>query len=340
MNTDFLNQLRAAQQASGYGGVDYGSASTPNVDLFGGGAATRVYMQNLYDTYNDARQKQGNPPIEYDDFVNKTNDFIGQMGVAEGKWSEDEYRNKSYNQNAFNSYANALMPALLGYDANADNAFEALNGYTEGLDEDTKAAYERLNEHGNHNWSSNAINERTRDRFRDDTNWLEYLWDTGATVGDYVGSGVSYAWNMPYNEGANSKNDYEALNKYVRGRADSTVDILDNYEDYIAKARDAQKMSSNSTSASGSGSSSSSTTAASGSPFSDAVSEGGYVTFTYKPGDSFGQKIVDLGLATNNGLWGQDGDVNFYTRQLIDQDALDANGNIKLGQTFKLRRRK
>jgi len=65
-----------------------------------------------------------------------------------------------------------------------------------------------------------------------------------------------------------------------------------------------------------------------------------YVYFSYGPGDTFGQKILDLGLATENGLWGTDGDVNFYTRQLIDQGALDANGNVKLGQTFKLRRRK
>ena len=83
-----------------------------------------------------------------------------------------------------------------------------------------------------------------------------------------------------------------------------------------------------------------SNTSANQSPFSDDVAEGDYVTFSYQPGDTFGQKILDLGLATNNGLWGDDGDVNFYTRQLIDQDALDANGNVKLGQTFKLRRRK
>lgn len=78
----------------------------------------------------------------------------------------------------------------------------------------------------------------------------------------------------------------------------------------------------------------------SNSPFGDDVSEGDYVYFSYVPGDTFGQKILDLGLNTENGLWGQDGDVNFYTRQLIDQDALDANGNVKLGQTFRLRKRK
>lgn len=68
--------------------------------------------------------------------------------------------------------------------------------------------------------------------------------------------------------------------------------------------------------------------------------EDDYVEFSYQPGDTFGQKILDLGLATNNGLWGDNGDVAYYTRQLIDQGALDERGNVKLGQTFRLKRRK
>ncbi len=54
----------------------------------------------------------------------------------------------------------------------------------------------------------------------------------------------------------------------------------------------------------------------------------------------FGQKIVDLGLATDNGLWGSNGDVQFYTKQLYEQGALDKNGNLKIGVPIKLRRRK
>lgn len=64
------------------------------------------------------------------------------------------------------------------------------------------------------------------------------------------------------------------------------------------------------------------------------------VEFSYVPGDTFGQKIIDLGLATDNGLWGDNGDVAYYTQQLRDQGALDERGNVKLGQTFRLRRRK
>lgn len=68
--------------------------------------------------------------------------------------------------------------------------------------------------------------------------------------------------------------------------------------------------------------------------------EDDFVTFSYQPGDTFGQKIIDLGLATGNGLWGDNGDVNFYTKQLIDGGYLDANGNVKLGVPIRLKRRK
>lgn len=64
------------------------------------------------------------------------------------------------------------------------------------------------------------------------------------------------------------------------------------------------------------------------------------IVYTYKPGDTFGQVVKDLGLGTANGLWGANGDVDYYTKQLIDQGALNAYGNIPIGTTIKLRRRK
>lgn len=66
------------------------------------------------------------------------------------------------------------------------------------------------------------------------------------------------------------------------------------------------------------------------------------VTYTYKPGDTFGQVILDLGLGTANGLWGVNGDVDYYTKQLIDQGIWNDGiaRNIPIGTTIKLRRRK
>ena len=71
---------------------------------------------------------------------------------------------------------------------------------------------------------------------------------------------------------------------------------------------------------------------------------GDVVEYTYKPGDTFGQVILDLGLNTDRGLWGDDGDVEFYAKQLDDQ--LNKSGvwhgvrdNIPIGTTIKLKRR-
>lgn len=60
------------------------------------------------------------------------------------------------------------------------------------------------------------------------------------------------------------------------------------------------------------------------------------VEYTYKQGDTFGQVIVNLGLATKHGLWGDNGDVNYYNAQLNEQGIY---GNIPIGTTIKLRKR-
>lgn len=57
------------------------------------------------------------------------------------------------------------------------------------------------------------------------------------------------------------------------------------------------------------------------------------VSYTYKAGDTFGQVIVNLGLKTSHGLWGPDGDVVYYTKQLNEQGI---TGNIPIGTTIKL----
>lgn len=64
------------------------------------------------------------------------------------------------------------------------------------------------------------------------------------------------------------------------------------------------------------------------------------VTYTYKPGDTFGQVLLNLGLSDGTNLWGQGGDVDFYTQQLREQNALNSLGNIPIGTTIRLRRRK
>ena len=61
--------------------------------------------------------------------------------------------------------------------------------------------------------------------------------------------------------------------------------------------------------------------------------------YEYKPGDTFGQVLLDLGASDGSNLWGPAGDVAYYTQQLREQDMLDANGNVKLGKKFHLKKR-
>lgn len=61
------------------------------------------------------------------------------------------------------------------------------------------------------------------------------------------------------------------------------------------------------------------------------------VVYTYRPGDTFGQVLLDLGLSTSGSLWGAGGDVEYYTNQLHEQGIW---GNIPVGSTITLTPRK
>lgn len=62
----------------------------------------------------------------------------------------------------------------------------------------------------------------------------------------------------------------------------------------------------------------------------------GSVSYSYVPGDSFGKVLLKLGLSDGSHLWGRGGDVEYYTRQLVEQNVLDARGNVRLYTPFTL----
>lgn len=124
-------------------------------------------------------------------------------------------------------------------------------------------------------------------------------------------------------------------NNWLKEANKSGYDLFDNYENYIG---------SNSDNASGETANTANATKASATGGTSS-SDGDVVTFQLDRANDpnykgFGQKIVDLGLATDNGLWGSNGDVAFYTKQLYEQGAVDKNGNLKIGVPIKLRRRR
>lgn len=71
-----------------------------------------------------------------------------------------------------------------------------------------------------------------------------------------------------------------------------------------------------------------------------AESKDEFIEIAFNPGDTFGQKIIDSGLATDHGLWGEDGDVAYYANQLRENGALSDPNAVDYGQRFTLRKRK
>ena len=134
------------------------------------------------------------------------------------------------------------------------------------------------------------------------------------------------------NQGFQYENEFNELKKKYEASLKSNDDyVYDLYENY-------GKYTTGSTGGNNS-------TADKANAVAEKTDESDTVTFTLPRANDpeyggFAQKIIDLGLATDKGLWGSDGDVAFYTQQLYDQGALDANGNLKIGTPIKLKRRK
>ena len=65
---------------------------------------------------------------------------------------------------------------------------------------------------------------------------------------------------------------------------------------------------------------------------------GDVVKYTYVYGDYFSGVLIKLNLDEGH-LWGENGTVRYYTKQLIQQNMLDSNGNVKVGIPFELRKK-
>ena len=61
------------------------------------------------------------------------------------------------------------------------------------------------------------------------------------------------------------------------------------------------------------------------------------IEYIYAPGDTFGRVLMKTGLSDGRNLWGPDGDVAYYAKQLNDQGI---SGNIPVGTKIKLKKRK
>lgn len=275
--------------------------------------------EQFTNSYNSYLKNTGRKEISDLTAREKLRDFIGRAGVEDGKWSSDDYSNSNYDEYNFQEYGTQTIKDLFG-----ENGAMDFGAYVEKYgNADQKKTYERLN--------------------REQSTGEKVARGVGASLipgalnvmGPLGWASAAFGFGAAANADSKSRKSLSELKeKYVKehnGAINTAFDAFENADKYLAN-RD--KVSTGT----GGGSQSNTTDGS-----SDTTSE--EVTFTLPRANDpsyrgFGQKIVDLGLATNKGLWGSDGDVQFYTKQLYEQGAVDKNGNLKIGVPIKLRRRR
>lgn len=275
--------------------------------------------EQFTNSYNSYLKNTGRKEISDLTAREKLRDFIGRAGVEDGKWSSDDYSNSNYDEYDFQEYGTQTIKDLFG-----ENGAMDFGAYVEKYgNADQKKTYERLN--------------------REQSTGEKVARGVGASLipgalnvmGPLGWASAAFGFGAAANADSKSRKSLSELKeKYVKehnGAINTAFDAFENADKYLAN-RD--KVSTGT-----GGGSQSNTTDGSSDTTSDEV------TFTLPRANDpsyrgFGQKIVDLGLATNKGLWGSDGDVQFYTKQLYEQGAVDKNGNLKIGVPIKLRRRR
>lgn len=275
--------------------------------------------EQFMNSYNSYLKNTGRKEISDLTAREKLRDFIGRAGVEDGKWSSDDYSNSNYDEYDFQEYGTQTIKDLFG-----ENGAMDFGAYVEKYgNADQKKTYERLN--------------------REQSTGEKVARGVGASLipgalnvmGPLGWASAAFGFGAAANADSKSRKSLSELKeKYVKehnGAINTAFDAFENADKYLAN-RD--KVSTGT----GGGSQSNTTDGS-----SDTTSE--EVTFMLPRANDpsyrgLGQKIVDLGLATNKGLWGSDGDVQFYTKQLYEQGAVDKNGNLKIGVPIKLRRRR
>lgn len=339
---DFITQYKESFATDEQNKVDNSNLAFDNSSLLG----------EYYKNYNEARKKRGDEPMSYQDFTLKFSDIVGKMGVEDEAWSEDDYKSGAFRDAGnYQSYANSALKRIMG----------GINPWRGGLDQemenapkDVKEAYDRLKKYGNGQWGADALNDRATERFSDDKNVFDVIGSGIGTAFDALGSGIATVWNAPYN--ASQKNaDNQIVDDYRKQLGKTAISMFDNFDEYFEKYKN-EKASAKKEGGEESGSGGSESSDASGAKEESGEkatsgketasnNDDDTVTFTLPRANDpnyrgFGAKLQELGLTTNKGLWGSDGDVEFYTQQLYDQGALDNRGNLKIGVPITLRRRK
>ena len=241
-----------------------------------------------------------------DELRNRIDDLVYQSGIADEKFSKDEKGSKTYYD-----YGSEFIKNIKN---TGNGGFKGITNKFKNAAEAGKKIYENLSDE-----DKDALNEANKlaENYKKYRNGEIQSWEIGIDQ-DKARKGLELRAQAQ-----------KAITEYSKSKSakDATadfMDIFDNYEEYGKDAIQQDKVPEGDKKSDNSGDS------------SDTVS------FTLTRGNDpnykgFGQKLVDLGLATENGLWGENGDVAYYTKQLNDQGIY---GNLPIGKKITLKRRK
>lgn len=311
MDNNFLNNLRNARDSENAEKERLSDINSRYMNAF----------NNATKNYQTYRSINGLGDITDQQAQDMIRGFIFKNGVQDGKWTEDE----DYDYTDFQEYGANLLDDLFSGSESFDDYVK--KNATSGQ----QGSYKRLK-----NMDQMSNSDKLK-RYAGIDAIHTAMTPAGAAAGMAYGLGVGAG--ALYD--AHNKKSLDAMfNEYADAQDNiynNAFDLIENYDKYAESAnqnkKEEKKEEEPSESAVDNGTNAD--------VFSDDVTEGDVIEYTYKPGDTFGQVLVDLGLATDKGLWGSDGDVAFYDQQLWAQGAPDpVTGFIPVGTTIKLRKRK
>lgn len=300
----FIEDLRKAQQ-------DEADARQQESDIIN---SYNNRLDSAATLYKDYYKIYGLGNLSDSEAQRKLREFIYKNGIEDGKW-----KNEDYDELEFQKYGSELL----------DKLFDGAQSFDDYVKKNGSKSVQRT-------YDSVKSRKENPGAFAGKLALGGTVLGAAAAGGPamfYPAAGVFGAGAMIDKKNQGTLDDmYTDYQKSEANVYDNAFKLVENYDKYSGSAAKNKKE------AAATEETASDTSASNG---SDEETEGEEITYTYKPGDTFGQVIMNLGLNTEKGLWGDDGDVAFYDKQLWEQGAPDpVTGNIPVGTTIKLRRRK
>lgn len=267
--------------------------------------------------YNNYRKNSdGRKALNSSDLNDAIRTFVKKAAVADGKWTQEQIDNSDYDETDFQEYGTQVLKDLVGENGGSDfETYLRKHGSKEQKD-----TYKRVKEKEEAE-KKDPVGQGAKKAF-----------GAGLTalLGPAAWAGAQIGYFQDKGQRENLKKIADEYDKKHRNALNDAFDMFENSDSYFAKQAELNK---NAKPTDGGKTAASTATT---------DNSGDTVTFSLPRGNDpnyrgFGQKLVDLGLATDNGLWGENGDVAYYTKQLNNQGIY---GNLPIGRNITLKRRK